>query len=518
MGLPRLELVRRRQGDHVRLDPPATARSTGRATGTTLLNVSSDRPHYWKAETLDALRRPALGARADQRQRPSPPSCPTRSRPRAALGPFEYNPRWDEEIRGDRALAASDLLVGAGTTYRVDGAARTSSSGDGTIRVAGDPLEEGDSYTVAPTRPTRRARADARARPASAIRGDYAQYTRIQLPSRATTPPRAAAAGDAARESAIALRQTCSPAPGRAGRRRRRGRAGAARLALRATCTGSRSTGPRARATDLRRGQGASSATSRRNYTYSERPPTRPLPLDGFLFRDEVGYCQQFSGAMALMLRMAGHPGARGGRLLARLLQPRHRRVPRARPRRPLLGRGLLHRHRLGAVRPHARRPRRPSRSRPACWRTARRQRRGRGDHPARRARRPSAAGRRGATLGDEGGTPDWLLPFGVLVAAGPARRRRRWYAGAPGARARATSAPSELAEAQLAELRRALDRLDWDVPAATTLLGARAPAAARRRARRRPRYARRPARAPLRPAARRPRRACASAARCAAS
>jgi protein-glutamine gamma-glutamyltransferase len=46
----------------------------------------------------------------------------------------------------------------------------------------------------------------------------------------------------------------------------------------------------------------------RRNYTYSERPPTRKYPLESFLFQDRIGYCQQFSGAMALMLRMVGIP------------------------------------------------------------------------------------------------------------------------------------------------------------------------------------------------------------------
>ena len=46
----------------------------------------------------------------------------------------------------------------------------------------------------------------------------------------------------------------------------------------------------------------------KRNYPYSERVPTRPLPLNGFLFEDRRGYCQQFSGTMALMLRMAGIP------------------------------------------------------------------------------------------------------------------------------------------------------------------------------------------------------------------
>ena len=38
--------------------------------------------------------------------------------------------------------------------------------------------------------------------------------------------------------------------------------------------------------------------------------------------------------------------------------------------------------------------------------------------------------------------------------------------------RARRGLTPEQLAEAQLAELRRALARLDWEVPAATTLLG----------------------------------------------
>lgn len=43
-------------------------------------------------------------------------------------------------------------------------------------------------------------------------------------------------------------------------------------------------------------------------YAYNEDPPARPDPLVSFLFRDKVGYCQQFSGAMALLLRMGGIP------------------------------------------------------------------------------------------------------------------------------------------------------------------------------------------------------------------
>jgi hypothetical protein len=45
-----------------------------------------------------------------------------------------------------------------------------------------------------------------------------------------------------------------------------------------------------------------------RGFEYSEKPPVRRYPLVSFLFDDRIGYCQQFSGAMALMLRMNGIP------------------------------------------------------------------------------------------------------------------------------------------------------------------------------------------------------------------
>jgi hypothetical protein len=45
-----------------------------------------------------------------------------------------------------------------------------------------------------------------------------------------------------------------------------------------------------------------------KRFQYSEKPPLRRYPLSAFLFQDRIGYCQQFSGAMALMLRMDGIP------------------------------------------------------------------------------------------------------------------------------------------------------------------------------------------------------------------
>ena len=43
-------------------------------------------------------------------------------------------------------------------------------------------------------------------------------------------------------------------------------------------------------------------------FSYSETPPPSRAPLADFLLRDREGYCQQFSGAMALLLRMGGVP------------------------------------------------------------------------------------------------------------------------------------------------------------------------------------------------------------------
>jgi hypothetical protein len=48
-----------------------------------------------------------------------------------------------------------------------------------------------------------------------------------------------------------------------------------------------------------------------RDFTYSERPTPPPAgraPLDAFLFDTKEGFCQHFSGAMALLLRLGGVP------------------------------------------------------------------------------------------------------------------------------------------------------------------------------------------------------------------
>ena len=76
---------------------------------------------------------------------------------------------------------------------------------------------------------------------------------------------------------------------------------------------------PYARAYELARRLVASSATPydyvravenhlADGYTYSEEPRASNAPLADFLFEERAGYCQQFSGAMALLLRFGGVP------------------------------------------------------------------------------------------------------------------------------------------------------------------------------------------------------------------
>jgi transglutaminase-like putative cysteine protease len=252
--------------------------------GTTLLNVEADRPHYWKAETLDRfdglrwVRSESVG----------------RTRPLDELPP-RPNPRWDERIRVTVRALRTDFVVAAGTPYLVTGAGdAVSGSADGTVRRLDEPLERGDSYTVRtydpdPTPRQMRAASDV-------YTPGLGQYTGVALP----------VPGGETRHAALGSASVSVPLRGGA----LSGTPGAERRLA---------TSPYGRTFRLARRLGAGAPTVydvarrierhlERSYSYSERPPRRRYPLEAFLFRDRTGYCQQFSGAMALMLRMVGVP------------------------------------------------------------------------------------------------------------------------------------------------------------------------------------------------------------------
>ena len=183
----------------------------------------------------------------------------------------------------------------------------------------------------------------------------------------------------------------------------------------------------------------------------------RPLPLNGFLFEDRRGYCQQFSGAMALMLRMAGIPA----RVAAGFSPGSYNKDTREYRVRDLdahswvevwfTGIGWVPFDPTPAASPAESQSTAAAASaagvgagevRAGVWPPSaprKRSRRAPGRAPA-GCRRPSS-------------------PFSLALLAGSgllmAQRRRRLHA----------LGPDELADVQLSELRRTLLRLGWDLP-----------------------------------------------------
>ena len=261
----------------------------------TMFTVSAPRRQLWKTTTLDRFDGLRF-VRSDVDAR--------------GLGDYEdlplpLNPRWYEfstfTVRGLR----TDLLpTGQGTTAGVNSAAPVQHDDDGTVHTVGSPVSRADSYTVlsyAPAPTPGEMRAAPRTFPAA-----YLRYTDFDLPAPAQTGLRVAATDPPRPDVFETVRTVGAPAPGVP--------PAAAPAMLRRILASPY--GPMYR---LARGLASGSRSSydvamaverylKQNYLYSEQPPPRRYPLESFLFVDRLGYCQQFSGAMALMLRMDGIP------------------------------------------------------------------------------------------------------------------------------------------------------------------------------------------------------------------
>jgi protein-glutamine gamma-glutamyltransferase len=438
--------------------------------GTTLMNVASDRPHYWKAETLDAFDgfRWYRSGESDRARTGAEVPFDRFASEGARWDYGEYNGAWDESIDFTVRSLSSNLVVGAGVTYGVDGVT-ASSNADGTTRLIGDELlRQGDTYTVDTYAPDPTAE-QMRGAPAG-YASDLISYTAITLPNpgeSATEDP--ARQGDTAPGAAAELRQRVfvplrgDPISGDGATEataalQASGYAPMYELAQELTATANSE-------------YDAVKAVERHlqeNYVYSERVPTRPLPLMGFLFDDERGYCQQFSGAMALMLRMSGIPA----RVAAGFSPGSFNRDTREFRVRDLdahswvevwfTGIGWVPFDPTPAAAPAESQSSASATSAAAADAGEVRV----GGAPERVT--DGAGGGSAVARGEDGGASTLLvggLLLVVALGAGAAllvtRRISRVHA----------LGPSELVDVQLRELRGTLEKLGWDVPATTTLL-----------------------------------------------
>jgi transglutaminase-like putative cysteine protease len=217
----------------------------------------------------------------------------------------------------------SSLLVGAsGITTRVTWHGRRTPVGlerasDGTLSLSA-PLPAGSAYSVlsyAPKPTPEQLRAAPRTFPRS-----YQPYTELELPLASASALHAPQLAREASSPALLAQLVRPPAFGTGEAAAARGApaaAGALAVARRILAS------PYGPMYALARRLAAGARSSYEvvahieryllaGYTYSEQPPLRRYPLEAFLFADRRGYCQQFSGAMTLMLRMDGIPARVG--------------------------------------------------------------------------------------------------------------------------------------------------------------------------------------------------------------
>ncbi len=209
--------------------------------------------------------------------------------------------RWVETLDVSVGALRSPLLVAAGIPQDVTGVDVDPSAPDGTTTVAGGLVPGSEyrfeSYVPDPTAKMLRRHDDER------YPRELERYTTMLLPegvSDTTFAPEAAPVGTL-ESVTVPIRDS-----------RRARMAGPAAGAVAPGTAYARIAALSQRITAHAGGNYQAVAAIERylleNYAYDQEVPDRDEPLPAFLFQDRRGYCQQFSGAMALMLRMIGIP------------------------------------------------------------------------------------------------------------------------------------------------------------------------------------------------------------------
>ena len=277
--------------------------------GNEVMQVRSPKPLYWKAQNLERFDGREWVARA--------PGATKESNYNEVPEDWRNRPAWTSTIQVEIRRMRSPELIAAGTTMSVSDASRTvvPSGRPGTYSVPGD-LRRGDSYTATVHVPEPPVAALSEA--TSGARGQQADDLLVTVPFQRGKAPTLHAVGAGGHghvyNAVVHFRPFADPrAPyaeypksntssfdvPRVMRRSLYARTYQLAMRLRA-----RAKTPLQYVLEVNR-------YLQLGFTYSERPTpvaAGRAPLDGFLFDTKEGYCQHFSGAMALLLRMGGIP------------------------------------------------------------------------------------------------------------------------------------------------------------------------------------------------------------------
>ncbi|HEX4563338.1 MAG TPA: transglutaminase-like domain-containing protein, partial [Solirubrobacteraceae bacterium] len=238
----------------------------------TMVEVSSRSPHLWRATTLDRF--DGVRFLRSERIRGSGSGLPS-----VAVDPA-YLERASFVLRGLRSTQL--LSPGEALTASITGTGLSHLapiSPDGSVSLSGAPAPSGDRYTVNAYVPRPTIAAMLASPPVFPVA--YLAY--VQFGLRAGAHARGAPVTVTAANHGVI---EASPY------------AGVFRLAHR-LAAGARSTYALVAKVE---------AFLRRGFAYDESPPRTSYPLVSFLLSQRRGYCQQFSGAMTLLLRMDGVP------------------------------------------------------------------------------------------------------------------------------------------------------------------------------------------------------------------
>ncbi|UJA18783.1 hypothetical protein HJD18_00235 [Thermoleophilia bacterium SCSIO 60948] len=258
--------------------------------GTEVLRIEADGPAYWKASVLDRFDGVewvrAEGAERDGLQTGLPyGSEPSLERDSNLRRHSDWLRSFDVRVLS----LESPFAIVAGQALSIYGLDGGTVSADGTVELEPEPLGRGDEYTVDAYVPD--PTTEQLERQPSSYDPGLAAYTSIDLPAPEGSLP-----------------QVASFPPlgsGLGGERRARREVGATGYAGVLELTDEVTAGAE---TSWERVRAVRDFLAEPQFTYFQSVTESELPLATFLLDDPRGYCQQFSGAMALMLRMSGVP------------------------------------------------------------------------------------------------------------------------------------------------------------------------------------------------------------------